>query len=586
MIKKLSLVLAAASLFAGCSIATDVQKGEVKNTVSAEIAGPEFTSLIIKMENAASSTRAAGSADMTRFGSVVTRGDEFVEVQLNQIATRAVQNGDIKSVLDYYNSQPGVVYAEPNYIMKAFAAPNDPYYQYQWHMKQLEMDKVWDKSTGEGVIVAVIDTGVAYREGSASGKAPDLQQTAFAEGYDFVNRDAYADDDNSHGTHVAGTIAQSTNNSAGVAGMAYNATIMPIKVLNAEGTGSSLNIADSVKWAADNGAKVINMSLGGGGFSQTMNDACKYAYDKGVAIFAATGNDGTGSVSYPAAYDKYVIAVGATRFDKAKSYYSQYGTSLDIVAPGGDVNVDQDSDGYTDGVLQQTIKGYDKTTKTTDYTFGYYFYQGTSMATPHAAGLAALLFAVKPDATPDQIRAAMESSAEDLGAAGWDQSFGHGLINPMRAIAAISGTTPTDTTAPTVPLSLSATPEANSVSLTWNASSDTGSGVSGYNVYMEGVQVTTVTTASAVVTGLTANTTYSFSVSAVDNAGNESAQSAAVSVTTKEESTPVTEEWTTGVYYNVGDTVTYRNKTYRCRQAHYSIFGWTPKVVASLWERI
>jgi len=185
-------------------------------------------------------------------------------------------------------------YIEPNYIYTALVAPNDPDYSKQWNLRSINVESAWSETKGKGITVAVIDTGVS--------RVPDLKETTFVKGYDFVNDKVEADDDNGHGTHVAGTVAQSTNNNYGVAGIAYEASIMPLKVLSAYGGGTVADIAEAIRFAADNGADVINMSLGGGGESHVMKDAIDYAHSKGVVIIAAAGNEGQNSASYPARY--------------------------------------------------------------------------------------------------------------------------------------------------------------------------------------------------------------------------------------------------------------------------------------------
>lgn len=329
---------------------------------------------------------------------------------------------------------PDVEYAEVDAPVYALFTPNDPYYApHQWNMAQVGMEKAWDVSQGEGVVVAVVDTGIAYENYGAKFKiAPDLAGTAFVPGYDFVSEDTHPNDENGHGTHVAGTIAQTTNNSLGVAGIAFKAKLMPIRVLNKYGSGNTSDVADGIRWAADNGAKVINLSLGSSSSSTTLKNALAYAYGKGVVIVAAAGNDGKNMISYPAAYDNYVIAVGATRHDKARVSYSNYGTSLDLVAPGGDLNVDQNGDGYGDGILQQTIKQKGRTSD--PKTFAYYFFQGTSMATPHAAGVAALLISQGTYATPSAVQSRLETTADDLGTAGKDIYYGWGLVDADEAL--------------------------------------------------------------------------------------------------------------------------------------------------------
>lgn len=351
------------------------------------------------------------------------------------------QDENIEDSLVNFRKRYDVEYAEPNYIANAFYLPNDPYYSYQWHLNQIKMPEAWDISKGNGVIVAIIDTGVAYENYSTYYLAPDLANTAFVAGYDFVNNDTHPNDDQGHGTHVAGTIAQSTNNNVGVAGVAFQAQIMPVKVLNRFGSGTYADIADGVRWTADNGAKVINLSLGGSATTTYLEEAVKYAYEKGVTIVAAAGNSSSSSPSYPAAYDNYVISVGAVRYDKNLAPYSNYGSSVDVVAPGGDTTIDQNGDGYGDGVLQQTFSG-------SRSNFGYYFFQGTSMASPHVAGAAALLISNGNATTPDQVRAALEGTTEDLGTSGRDNTFGWGLINPLAALN-WSTATPSPTPSPT-----------------------------------------------------------------------------------------------------------------------------------------
>jgi serine protease len=348
----------------------------------------------------------------------------------------------VEQMVDTYGRNPNVQYAEPDFIATAAMIPNDPFFSYQWHLDNgsggIKMPRAWDRSTGSGVVVAVVDTGIAYEDyfpgkGEKYYIAPDLAQTDFVPGYDFVNNDNRPNDDEGHGTHVAGTVAQSTNNNLGVAGVAFGAALMPVKVLNSRGTGTYSAIAQGIVFAADNGARVINMSLTGPASSVALQDAVTYAYNRGSVLVGASGND-NGPIGYPAAYSE-VIAVGATRYDETRSYYSNYGAQLDLVAPGGDTNIDQNGDGYVDGVLQQTFVPQGK-----DYgAFNYYFFQGTSMAAPHVAGLAALLMAQDPTLTPAQVKARLIATAKDLGPSGWDQHYGWGLINADSATLSSQG---------------------------------------------------------------------------------------------------------------------------------------------------
>lgn len=259
-------------------------------------------------------------------------------------------------------------------------------------------------------------------------------------GWDFINSDAHPNDDASHGTHVAGTVAQSTNNNLGVAGVAFNTTIMPIKVLGADGSGSFAQVADGINYAVANGADIVSISLGASVGSTILENAVQNAFNSGVTVVAACGNANTSDCDFPSAYNSYVIAVGATQYNEARAPYSSFGPSLDIMAPGGNTGVDQNDDGFADGVLQNTFGD-------TPTDFAYWFFQGTSMATPHIAGVAALLLAKDSNLTPTQVRTAIESSADDLGTTGRDNTFGWGLVNAKAAldsIAAVSITLTTD----------------------------------------------------------------------------------------------------------------------------------------------
>ncbi len=345
-----------------------------------------------------------------------------------RIAISSLSNVD--EAVEQFRARADVEYAEPNYILRAFMTPNDPYYTYQWHMPKINAEPAWDLSTGTGIVVAIIDCGVAYENYGSFGLAPDLAGTNFVPGYDFVNNDTHPNDDNGHGTHVAGTVAQTTNNNLGVAGVAFNSSIMPIKVLDASGNGWLSDVADGIIWAADNGAQVINMSLGSSSSTSTLQNAVRYADGLGVTIVCAAGNSGNNVPQYPASYVE-CISVSATRYDDTRPSYSSFGSNIDICAPGGDTSVDQNGDGYVDGVLQQTFG--------TTYTdWGYWFYQGTSMASPHVAGVSAMLLAVDGSLTPQQVRSAMEGTAVDLGSAGWDQFYGFGLVDAYAAIQSLT----------------------------------------------------------------------------------------------------------------------------------------------------
>lgn len=349
-------------------------------------------------------------------------------------------------------ADPGTEYAELNYVAAItdeplFAppalTPNDPLYQYQWHMRLIQMEAAWDISQGENIKVAVIDTGVAYETFQTFNQAPDLSGTRFEPGYDFVNNDAHANDDNGHGTHVAGTIAQTTNNGQGVAGVAFRATVIPVKVLDAQGQGSYATIIQGITFAVDRGARVINLSMSGPSDSQALRDAVRYARQRGVLVVAAAGNR-SGPVEFPAAIDE-VLAVGSVRLDGSRAPYSNFGPQVDLAAPGGDNGVDQDGDGFKDGILQQTFRAGQVN------NFEYLFFQGTSMAAPHVSGVAALLLSKVPTASLAEIENALFTTARDLGPAGRDAETGFGLVQAADALRALGAgpPTPTPTVTPT-----------------------------------------------------------------------------------------------------------------------------------------
>ena len=298
-----------------------------------------------------------------------------------------IVEGDQKTLQELKRSplRQDTEYIEANYLYHALEVPNDPEYSKQWNFRNINVEQAWDETKGDGITVAVIDTGVS--------KVPDLKLTKFVKGYDFVNNKDDASDDNGHGTHVAGTIAQSTNNGYGVAGIAYQANIMPLKVLSGSGGGTIADIAEAIKFAADNDADVINMSLGGGGASNMIEEAIKYAHSKGVVIIAAAGNEGRNSSSYPARYPN-VMSVSATDAAGDKASYSNFGAGVDISAPGGS---------ETGKIIQNTV----------DPSSGesvFVGFQGTSMAAPHVAGVAALVRATGVEDPTEVVNILKQSS--------------------------------------------------------------------------------------------------------------------------------------------------------------------------------
>lgn len=339
--------------------------------------------------------------------------------------TQGAYEGDLDALLAKIRAHPKVQSAEPLMSVKANFVPNDPRYAEQWNLRLINMERAWEVTRGKGVVVAVLDTGIAWENHDDFAQVPDLDGQKFQEGWDFVNDDQHANDDHGHGTHVAGTIAQATDNEEGVAGVAFEATLMPVKVLDHFGGGTTADIADAIRWAADHGAKVINMSLGGGGRSAVMEQAVEYARAKGVVVVCAAGNGGRGIVEYPAAYPGS-FAVAAVGPNGTKAPYSSWGKELDISAPGGDK-----SQGEAAGVLQNTIDPQDVSKGV------YASYQGTSMATPHVAGVAALLIAAGAK-NPDQVEKAIILGAKPAqGTTGWSDQYGHGLLDAEGALKAL-----------------------------------------------------------------------------------------------------------------------------------------------------
>jgi len=346
-----------------------------------------------------------------------------VHAREEQLLVSSVPPGQESAVAARLRKDPLVETAEPLHRYQSVWTPNDPRFPEQWNMKMVGAEHAWGGATGKGVTVAVIDTGVAF-ETDAHGcyQARDFKQTRFARGYDFVNDDEHPNDDHGHGTHVAGTIAESTNNGEGVAGLAFDARIMPIKVLDSFGGGSSADIADAIRFAADNGADVINMSLGGSMPDQVMQLACRYAVEKGVLVVCAAGNTMGGPVGYPAAFPE-CMAVSAVTPDGSLAWYSSVGEQVAVAAPGGSTREREE-----DGILQNTV--------VYDYATGeraaddYFAFQGTSMASPHVAAVAALVMS-QGIRDPAEVRQLIERGAVTRGP---KEHFGAGILSASRTV--------------------------------------------------------------------------------------------------------------------------------------------------------
>ena len=302
-------------------------------------------------------------------------------------------------------------YAEPNYIVTILHTPNDPLYTSQWGPESIKADRAWDTQQGSsGVKIAIVDTGIDYTH--------DDLGNYVSGGYDWVSNDDNPMDDHGHGTHCAGIATAVSDNSVGIAGIAQ-VQVMAEKVLGADGRGYTSDVAEGIVHAADEGASVISMSLGSSSSSVTMEDACQYAYDHGCLIVAAAGNS-NGSVIYPAAYDS-VVAVGALNQDSKRCDSSDwrpgrgscYGPELELMAPGNDI--------------MSTVPSFDNAT-------GYEEKSGTSMAAPHVAGVAALVWSNCPAFNNTDVREHLNYTADDIGDPGWDQYYGWGRVDAEEAI--------------------------------------------------------------------------------------------------------------------------------------------------------
>ncbi|WP_442950439.1 S8 family peptidase [Paenibacillus sp. DMB20] len=325
---------------------------------------------------------------------------------------------DFKRLHAYFTQKWSPVYAEPHYmyltngfglgtlendggndesVAEKANIPNDLLFsRYQWNLPAIETNRGWNLSKGsEEVVIAVVDTGVDLRHTDLEGQ--------LVPGYNVVNPDSDPSDDVGHGTHVAGIIGALVNNGEGVAGMSWYNKIMPVKALDASGSGTTYAVAEGIIWATDRGAKVINMSLGNYADSQFLHDAVKYAYDRDVLLVAASGNDNTERPGYPAAYPE-VLAVGATNQDMSRAEYSNYGDYIDVTAPGTNI--------------ASTFPGNQ-----------YAALSGTSMASPHVAAMAGLIRSLNPDLTNREVMDLMISQAVDLGEKGKDKYYGNGRID-------------------------------------------------------------------------------------------------------------------------------------------------------------
>ncbi|HEU5089033.1 MAG TPA: S8 family peptidase, partial [Roseiflexaceae bacterium] len=356
-----------------------------------------------------SSARALGSSAATLDGALgragaraamsVGRGSDTYRI-------RIAPGQDAGAVAAQLATVPGVRYAERNAIREGLLVPGDPVVRQQWALRNIQAFEAWDITTGGEVTIAILDTGV-------SASHPDLQGRVLA-GYDFANNDTDASDDEGHGTYTAGVAAAQGDNGIGIAGVCWNCRVLPVKVLTSRGRGDDATIAAGIRWAADQGARIISMSLGGEDDTQVLRDAVTYARQRGALLIAASGNgQARGNLpAYPAAYPD-VLAVSATDGSDVVTGFSTTGDFVDISAPGVGVWSTywdpQQGDGYAAA-------------------------NGTSAACPYVAGAAALVWSVRPDLNADQVADVLMRSADDRGAPGRDPQDGWGRLNLLRAV--------------------------------------------------------------------------------------------------------------------------------------------------------
>ncbi|HEY3078652.1 MAG TPA: S8 family serine peptidase [Chloroflexota bacterium] len=412
-------------------------------------------------------------------------------------------------------ARPEVGRVEPEYVARAVLQPNDPRFAEQWGMTRIGAPLAWDisrgvRTDGSPVKIAVLDCGIydeasSYQAPDGGFGHPDMRNKVVARQNFTVAPDA--DDYCNHGTHVAGIAAARTNNGIGVAGVGYDAQILNGKVLDDTGTGTTTWISQGITWAAQNGAKVINMSLGAaGGCPVNVQQAINGAWAAGVVVVAAAGNDGLAAASWPANCAN-VLAVAATDSLDRKASFSNYGDGVAVAAPGVDI-------------------------LSADYTGGYWSFSGTSMASPHAAGLAALVWASSYGTSASAVVSRIIGTADRIGNEG--TYWRYGRINALAAVAP-SGL---PTTPPLAPTGLLATaPSASQIDLTWtDASSDEdGFALERSTDALTFAQITTLpaNTQSYSDTGLAAATTYYYRVRAT-NAAGASPFSGVASATTRD----------------------------------------------------
>jgi serine protease len=396
--------------------------------------------IVVDLEDNVTDAEIAG---LNQLAGVELRYNSIHSVAAKLMVAR-VNPGDRERILGVLRANPLVEAAEPQFVYRTFQAPagstsrfvpNDPEYPRQWHLKMIGMEEAWTKTKGKGAIVAVIDTGQGAASQSGWIHGQDFNQTKFVKGYDFADNQDESPDENGHGTHVTGTIAESTDNGILGAGVAPEAEIMPLRVGDAQGRMRGSAVADAVNFAADHHANVANMSLGGPSYSQIQENALQHALKKGVTLVCATGNDSKEGVNYPAKF-KECIAVSSVGPGGLMAFYSTWGKEVDIAAPGGDPRQGQSGMIWQNTFMQrQGLFGpYGPRVD------GFYPEVGTSMASPHVAGVAALLVSLGMT-DPTEIRSQLRKSAKKYAPA---DHYGAGILDAAKAVESVQRSTKTN----------------------------------------------------------------------------------------------------------------------------------------------
>jgi serine protease len=401
---------------------------------------------------------AAGAAPYRSGEVVVTYRDAGASSgSAGEPTTRRVQieDGDsVRETVEELQEDPRVARARPNYIARASAVtPRDPFFRKQWNLRSptvgLNMPDAWqiarDRGApgGRGAVVAVLDTGVAYERFRRFRRAPDLRH--FARGYDFVDGDRHPNDENGHGTHVAGTIGQSTGNGVAAAGIAYRAKIMPVRVLDAQGAGDTFSISRGIRYAARRKVDVINLSLEFAADVRASQipdviSALRYAERRGVLVVAAAGNQSDPVVAFPARAPS-VLGIAATTIRGCQAGYSNSGVDVDLSAPGGGSDATVRDNEYDAATCRPQASGpfiFQQTFVRSVRRFGLpRGYEGTSMASPHVSGTAALVIATNRlgrNPRPSAVAEHLQATARDIGPPGFDSRYGHGLVDAAAAL--------------------------------------------------------------------------------------------------------------------------------------------------------